>query len=64
MHQLQGELEALRSHRAQEATPAEAQEDLLRLRDLELPVSAALCHRGTGPPQHLSFTVAWGHLAG
>ncbi|XP_013008838.1 golgin subfamily A member 1 isoform X4 [Cavia porcellus] len=40
MHQLQGELEALRSHRAQEATPAEAQEDLLRLRDLELPVTA------------------------
>ncbi|EHB05022.1 Golgin subfamily A member 1 [Heterocephalus glaber] len=35
MHQLQSELEALRSCRAQEASPAEAQEDLLRLEDPE-----------------------------
>ncbi|XP_005382532.1 PREDICTED: golgin subfamily A member 1 [Chinchilla lanigera] len=40
MHQLQGELEALRSHKAQEATPAEVQEDLLRLRDPEAHVTA------------------------
>ncbi|XP_004641679.1 golgin subfamily A member 1 [Octodon degus] len=35
MHQLQGELEALRHLRAQETAPEEVQEDLLRLQDPE-----------------------------
>lgn len=46
MHQLQKELEALRSCRAQEAVPATTGQDPLQLQDQESLVSAILWYWG------------------